>query len=245
MDAKLNHQGAWDTARICLDRLLDLFFPRCCAGCDDPLVDGEHLLCVACWYRLPETNFHKDLTNEAWRLMGGQIPLDSVSCYLFFEEKSLVERIVHHFKYLGMPELGHMLGARYGHILKACAHPVTQADVLIPIPMQRNKYKKRGYNQSTQFALGLAEQFDMRIQDDLLVKKGGSHTQVGKGRLDRFENLTGKVLPALNKPSLQDQHAVLVDDVLTTGATIVSAAEALLELGVKKISVITLARKKN
>lgn len=245
MDAKLSYHTWWETASKCGERLLDLFFPLCCAGCEEPLVAGEQLLCTTCWYHLPETNFHKDLANEAWRLMGGQIPIDTVACYLFFEEKSLVERIIHHFKYLGMPELGQVLGARYGRLLKASNHPVTAADVLIPIPMQRKKFRKRGYNQSAQFALGLAKQLRLGIQDDALLKIGDANTQVGKGRLDRFENLTGKVLPAARTAPLNGKHVVLVDDVLTTGATIVSAAEALLSLGVEKISVITLARKRN
>lgn len=228
-----------------LNRFIDLFFPCCCAGCVRPLVEGERYLCALCLYHLPETNYHLDHHNEAALSLGGQFPLGFIVSYLLFEDRSAVQQIIHHFKYLGMHGLGRYLGEKYGKILRDSGHYICQADLLIPVPMQRKRLRKRGYNQSVIFAEGLAEELLLPVMPTALIKVKNTITQVGMARRERYENLAGGFKLNVDEELIAGKHVVLVDDVLTSGATIVSCAEALLAAGVAKISVVTLARKRN
>jgi len=226
-----------------LDYFLDLFFPVCCAGCDRPLVRGEKWICSFCRYSLPLTDFHKDPQNEGVRLLGGQVPLETVLSYLYFEDDSSVQQMVHHFKYLGLWELGKSFGREYGTLLKMYDHKCLSADLIVPVPIQLAKLRRRGYNQSAIFGEGLAEAMNIPIEPHALIKDPKIKTQVGKGRVERFENLSNAILPNESKPVIEGKYILLVDDVLTSGATIVASANALLQGGATKIGVVTLARK--
>lgn len=222
-----------------------LFYPVCCAGCDRPLYLGEKLLCTSCRYHLPLTDFHLDPFNEGVQLLGGQFPLDFVLCYLRFEERSRVQNMVHNFKYMGAKELGYELGKAYGALLCAVEHSCMNSDILLPIPLQNKKLKKRGYNQAEVFASGIAEATKIPLRTDLLIKNPKVQTQVGKGRSERFENLEKAYEYIGAADDLKNQSVILVDDVLTSGATITACAQVVLEAGAKSIGVITLARKRN
>lgn len=226
-----------------LRSLLDLFFPVCCAGCDRPLVLGEELICTHCRYHLPMTGFHTDPDNEGVRLLGGQVPLTFVLSYLYFDDGSRVQQMVHHFKYLGMQELGRKFGEEYGRLLRDSGHGITGADLIVPVPIQAARLRKRGYNQSQVFAEGLAAALDIPIRPEVLSKNPRIRTQVGKGRAARFENLAGAVTVSGKCAEIQGKHILLVDDVLTTGATIAACAGALLGAGAGCVGVVTLARK--
>lgn len=222
-----------------------LLYPVCCAGCDRPLYLGEHLLCTSCRYHLPITDFHLDPINEGVQLLGGQFPLDFVLCYLRFEEASRVQNMVHNFKYRGGQELGFGLGKAYGELLCAVEHACLRSDILLPIPMQVKKLKKRGYNQAEVFANGISEATKIPLRNDLLSKSPKVQTQVGKSRAARFENLEKAYEYVGEADELKNQSVILVDDVLTSGATIAACAQVVLEAGAKSIGVITLARKRN
>ena len=227
------------------NRFIDLFFPCCCVGCARPMVEGERYVCAACLFHLPETNYHLDDRNEAALSLGGQFPLGFIVCFLLFEDRSVVQQIIHHFKYLGMHGLGRNFGVKYGKILRDSAHQVCEADFLIPVPMQPNKLRRRGYNQSLIFAQGLAEELLLPVLPTGLIKIKNTTTQVGMARKKRFENLAGVFKTNVEEESLVGKHVVLVDDVLTSGATIIRCSEALVAAGVARISVVTLARKRN
>ncbi len=229
--------------RYHLNNFLDLFFPVCCAGCDRPLVLGEQLICTHCRYHLPVTGFHTDPDNEGVRLLGGQVPLVSVLSYLYFDDESRVQQMIHHFKYLGLQELGRKFGEEYGQLLRDSGHESTHANLIVPVPIQAAKLRKRGYNQSQVFAEGIAAILNIPICPDVLSKSPRIKTQVGKGRLARFENLAGAITANEKSAEIQDKHILLADDVLTTGATIVACANALLDAGAGRVSVVTLARK--
>ena len=228
-----------------VQHFLQLWFPPCCAACDRPLVENERFICLECQYHLPITNFHVDSFNEGVQLIGGQFPLDFVACFLRFEERSRVQNIVHQFKYFGNKQLGFSLGQSYGNLLKKNQHPCLSSDALIPIPAQGTTKKKRGYNQSQVFAEGLATELNLPIISDVLYKLPSVESQVGKGRAARFDNLEQAYQCIENEGRLQGKKVILVDDVLTTGATISSCANALFMQGVTSVGVIALARKRN
>lgn len=229
-----------------IDTSMDLLFPSCCAGCRQPLVNNEKWLCTPCLYALPETRMHKDPQNEALRLIGGQIPVTFVLCYLFFTESSPVQQIVHHFKYLGMKEIGRFLGQRYAESLLNDDHPIRNADFLIPVPIQAKRLRKRGYNQSQIFADGLGDTLNLEVLPHALTKIRNVRSQVGKGRLARFDNLEKNIImDPKYKLKVKGKHVVIVDDVLTTGATLIGCAQEFVKAGVSQISMVTLARKRN
>lgn len=235
-----------DPIRYYTDTTMDLLFPSCCAGCLHPLVNNERWLCTVCLYSLPETGMHKDPKNEALRLVGGQIPVTFVLCYLYFNEASLVQQMVHHFKYLGMKDIGRFLGQRYAETLLKDNHPIRDTDFLIPVPIQASRLRKRGYNQSQFFADGLGEKLGLEVIPLALTKVKNAKSQVGKGRLGRFDNLEGNIVVEPDYSSrIKGKHVVIVDDVLTTGATLISCSQELVKAGASQISMVTLARKRN
>lgn len=228
--------------RSYLEDFLELFFPECCAGCGRTLIRKEDFICIYCRYALPQTNFHRVDDHEAARLFWGLVPFQFVLSYLYFKDMSSVQQIIHHFKFKNKPLLASYFGKEYGRKLIWKNHPVTQADVLIPVPMQPKKLRKRGYNQSEYFALGLAEILEIPLCSTALKRQNGSVSQIGKNRLDRFQNIGNAIEPGY-LDGLAGKHIVLVDDVLTTGATLAACAEVLLKADISMISVITFARK--
>lgn len=215
-----------------------MLYPELCVGCSRPLFEHEALICTPCWYNLPETNFHKDPSNMAARQLWGRVKLENVTAYLYFIKASAVQSILHHLKYLAKPEIGELLGAKYGAMLKDSVF--SEATVVIPVPLHSKKLKKRGYNQSVHFAYGLTKELKLPIFTDCLMRSNVGDSQTSKKRFERYENMK-EVFYVINPERLINQHVLLVDDVLTTGATIEACANVLLEVPGVKISVVTLA----
>ncbi|SFC04527.1 comF family protein [Parapedobacter composti] len=222
------------------DDLISLFFPPTCAGCDMPLTYGEHLICTVCWFHLPYTNGHRDSCNGSARLFWGRVQLAAVASYLYFMDDSRVQRILHRYKYRGCPEIGTLMGLRYGELLIATP-PFNQIDVIVPVPLHRAKLRKRGYNQSAFFARGLSQVMQKPVVIDGLVRNRAADTQTRKTRYERHENVLN-TFAMNNSRGLAGRHVLLVDDVLTTGATIEACASVLLAGGVADVSAVTIAK---
>lgn len=218
----------------------NLFFPNTCTGCDQVLGQYEELICTDCWYRMPYTGFHLKPDNSTARQLWGRVKLESATSFLFFREASRVQRMMHHFKYRNAPQIGFIIGQRYGARLRE-VDDFADVDVVVPVPLHRKKLKKRGYNQSEFFARGLADALCRPTLVDGLtrIKEGDSQTR--KSRYDRYQNMKNTfVVP---RPELiENRHVLLVDDVLTTGSTIEACAEALLSHQGVRVSVATIAR---
>lgn len=226
------------------DSLLGLIFPTGCPGCERVLAEGEYMICTYCRFGLPYTNFHQHSGHEAAQLFWGITPVEFVLSYLHFRSESKVQQIIHHMKYKNMPGLARYFGKEYGTLLIDHNHPITEADALIPVPMQKQKETKRGYNQSEMFALGLSDIWHIPVVSTVLKRKSSNQSQIGKGRLERFLN-TGEAFDLVGlQETLTNARVVLVDDVLTTGATLSACAEALYKGGVSQVSVLTMARKR-
>lgn len=218
----------------------NLFFPNTCAGCDRPLGYYEELVCTDCWYHIPYTDFHLKDDNDTARQLWGKAKVEAAASFLFFREASRVQRIMHHFKYRNMPGIGTLMGQRYGAILRG-VDGFGSADVVVPVPLHPQKLRKRGYNQSAYFAAGLAESLGKPALPHGLARKKAGDSQTKKSRYDRYQNMQDTFLVA--QPELiENRHVLLVDDVLTTGATIEACAEALLACPGVRVSVATIAR---
>ncbi|MDM8177288.1 MAG: phosphoribosyltransferase family protein [Pseudosphingobacterium sp.] len=218
--------------------LVSLLYPELCAGCKRSLYEHESLICTHCLYHLPITNFHLDPANAASKQLWGRVPLQVVSSYLYYVKGSTVQNILHHLKYFNKPEIGNMLGKRYGELLYCSTF--RHVDLIVPVPLHPKKLKKRGYNQSEFFAKGLSESFKVPIETGNLIRHTRTESQTTKRRYERYENMK-EIFEVLKPQTFQDKHILLVDDVLTTGATIEACAYKLLEIAGVRVSVVTLA----
>lgn len=225
-----------------LQDLLSLLFPEICYACEEPLARGEKYICTDCNVRLPYTDVHLHGATEHNRLQQrfwGKVPVRFVFAYLYFRPKGRVQRLLHRLKYKGASELGEYLGHRYGSLLSD-HHYSEHFDLILPVPLHRHKQRRRGYNQSDSFAKGLSEAMQVAWADNILVRNTDTISQTKKSRLDRWQNVE-KVFEVKSPDRIEGKRVLLVDDVLTTGATLEACAIALLEGGCSEVSVVTIA----
>lgn len=225
-----------------LQDLLSLLFPEVCYTCDDALARGEKYICTDCAVKLPYTDHHLHGATELNPLQQrfwGKVPVRFAFSYLYFRPKGRVQRLLHRLKYKGAHELGEYIGKRYGALLSD-HHYADQFDLILPVPLHRLKLRRRGYNQSDSFAKGLSEAMQVDWSGSVLVRNTDTSTQTKKSRLDRWQNVE-KVFEVKRPDQVKGKRILLVDDVLTTGATLEACAVVLLESGCSEVSVVTIA----
>ncbi|WP_313269285.1 phosphoribosyltransferase family protein [Sphingobacterium sp.] len=219
---------------------VSIFFPRECGCCGCVLKYQEKFICIACDFHLPYTNFHEYSDNDTARQLWGKAPVEEACSFLLLQKDSRVEHLIYQIKYNNQPFLAEYFGYQYGlKLLKVEAYQ--GIDFIVPVPLHSSKLRKRGYNQSTYFGRGLSRAMEIPLREDILIRKKATISQTGKGRLDRYENVND-IFDCQPTVLMANVHILLVDDVLTTGATIVSAALTLLASFDCRVSIVTLAR---
>ena len=221
-----------------LDDFIGLFFPRLCISCAGALLKHESMLCDRCLYHLPRTRFHQDLDNPVARLFWGRVQVEYATSFFYFNKGSPYQRILHELKYEGMKEIGLEMGRIFGREISGSSFG--SVELIVPVPLHRSKLRKRGYNQSEWIAMGLAEGLQKPIDSRSLVRTMASSSQTRKNRYDRWTNVEG-IFQAKYPDKLANRHVLLVDDVVTTGATLEACASAILGLQNTRISIATLA----
>lgn len=222
-----------------LESLKNLFFPKVCAGCHSLLMTNENVLCTSCRHDLPLTQYYLDTNNEAVKKFYGKIDVEHASAFLYFNKKGIVQELIHNLKYKGYEEIGTVLGDWYVEDLKTI-QPKVPFDAVIPVPLHRKKFKERGYNQVATFGNALSKGLDIDYNETILFRKKYSKTQSKKnllGRSEGIENLFDVYFSEEN----HNKHFLLVDDVLTTGATLEACSRALLKIPGTKISIVCMA----
>lgn len=222
-----------------LNDFISLIYPRNCAGCGESLLKHEEDVCNFCYLNLPKTDFHLKPSNPLKAIFYGRVELETVSAFYLFQKKSSIQKILHAIKYKGNYELATLIGKWYAEDIAADA-AVMQSACIIPVPLHPLKYKQRGYNQSEEFAKGLAEGLSIPLSTDLLKRKEFTTTQTRKARFERWENVEDKFEVDWFH-TLKGKHVTLVDDVITTGATIEACCQALKEIEGIKINVLSIA----
>ncbi|MEM7105316.1 MAG: ComF family protein [Bacteroidota bacterium] len=220
------------------DDFLSLFYPRLCLACGKNLHSNEEIICLFCAYKLPKTNFHKYRENPLTRHFWGRVNISSGAAMYYFNKGGKVQQLIHRLKYLNKPNIGVKLGEIYGQHLKK-SEWMMQPEVIIPVPLHPWKLKKRGYNQSLTFANGLASIMEKPVSK-AMRRKTMTRTQTAKSRLERFNNVL-EAFEVTNPEAVEGLHVLLVDDVITTGATLEACAIKLLEVPGVKVSVVTIA----
>ncbi|HRY97883.1 MAG TPA: ComF family protein [Bacteroidales bacterium] len=219
--------------------LFNLFFPRHCVCCSNSLYRDEEVLCLRCRFHLPATGFEKDPDNVVARAFWGRVPLRSATAGYVFRKGNKVQKLVHRLKYRDDQSLGEFMGRMLGQRLLegGALHGV---ELLIPVPLHPRKLRKRGYNQSECIARGLSQALGLPLDTKSLVRASFTSTQTRKGRYARWENVSEAFRLRPGHP-LKGKRVLLIDDVITTGATLEAAAMRLLEEGVEEVSVTAFA----
>ena len=219
---------------------VNLFYPNRCKACGVDLQKGEEQLCIACRVDLPLSDYWKQKDNPIEQLFWGRVNIEFASSLMIFRKASPYRHLIHLLKYQGDEDVGIYLGEIFAKkIQKESLY--AKIDYIIPVPLHPKKKKKRGYNQSDCIAKGLSKVLQVPYRTDLLIRTINTSTQTKKNKEERWTNVSG-IFKLKSKEELQDKHILLVDDVITTGATIESCIVALQECVKVKISIASLAR---
>jgi len=226
-----------------LNDFISLIYPKTCMACGKSLYKNENCLCTYCLYHLPKTNFHLEKDNEVERVFWGRVRIESAASFLYFSKGGKVQKIMHKLKYKGRQEIGVFLGEQYGLELLN-SDTFKNIDIIIPVPLHKMKLKKRGYNQSEKFAEGLSLSMKKPVSTDNLYRKIFSETQTKKTRYKRWQNVES-IFDIKNPELLKSKHILLVDDVITTGATMEACVNVLKKVEDIKISIASIAYASN
>lgn len=188
---------------------------------------------------MPLTQYYLDSENEAVKKFYGKFEIEHASAFLYFNKKGIVQELIHNLKYKGQEEIGTVIGNWYVEDLKGLDLK-TPFDSVIPVPLHKKKFRERGYNQVAAFGKALAEGLNISYNDAVLYRKKYSKTQSKKDLLGRSENIED-IFDILYSEENRNKHFLLVDDVLTTGATLEACSRALLKIPGARISIVCMA----
>ena len=221
------------------ESIINLFFPKVCSGCSSFLLSNENVICTVCRHDIPLTNHHLNPENDAFKKFYGRIPVVHTSALFYFHKKGIVQELIHNLKYKGHEEIGTILGEWYAEDLKTI-DLLQSVDEIIPVPLHRRKLKERGYNQVTAFGTALSSSLNIDYNDTILVRNVYSKTQSKKNLLGRTEGIESTFDVSFTEKN-HNKHFLLIDDVITTGATLEACSRALLKIPGAKISIVCMA----
>ena len=222
-----------------LKAFFELFYPNLCLTCGKNLPGTQKIICLSCTYKLPKTDYHLEKENPLTERFWGRLPIQSGTAMYHFVAGGHVQQLIHQLKYNYRKDIGILLGQFYGKMLIESVLFST-VDVIVPVPLHPKKEHIRGYNQSWMFAKGLALSMKKRSIKDGLKRVIHSNSQTKMTRAERLENVL-KAFEINNPKSLEGKHVLLVDDVLTTGATLEACGQKILALENTKLSLATIA----
>ncbi|GIZ07953.1 ComF family protein [Flavobacterium sp. UMI-01] len=222
-----------------LKSILNLFFPPICTGCKTLLLSNEKIICTHCRHEIPLTHHHLIKENEAFKKFYGRIDIEHASALYYFHKKGIVQELIHNLKYRGHEEIGTMIGEWYLDDLKKIPL-LTTAHAIIPVPLHPKKLKTRGYNQVSQFGKTLSKGLKIPYKEDILFRKTHNKTQSKKNLISRTENIEN-IFDVHYSENEHQNHFILIDDILTTGATLEACCRALQKIPEAKISIVCMA----
>lgn len=216
-----------------------LFYPKICANCNEQLLQNEKAICTFCRHDLPLTNFTSYTENKVSKIFYGSVTIEKAYSLLFFRKKGITKNLIHELKYKGNEEIGVFFGNWLGEML-AQNKEFSTVDFIIPVPIHSKRKKIRGYNQVTKFGKCLSTHLDIPFIESVLVRKSSTKTQTLKARFERFKDSETK-FSLRDTDVFNNKHILIIDDIITTGATLEACAIALLKTPGIKISILTMA----
>lgn len=218
---------------------MHLFYPHTCCGCGSDVIGRHSLICLKCKITLPHTDFHLMPGNPVEKIFYGRYPVNAAHASFYFSKGQTIQKLMHVLKYDNNRPVGHYLGKLLGEELLISGR-FTQIDYLVPLPMFAAKEFKRGYNQAEIIANGVSEAMNVPVLNKTVTRQHATETQTKKHRTERWDNVVSS-FAVKNIPVLQGKHILLVDDVLTTGATLDACCQCLRQVAGLQISIATLA----
>ena len=219
--------------------IIHLLYPHICIGCGTDVLSDQNVICIKCFNELPHTGFARQPNNPVEKIFWGRIPVAAAMSELWFSKESLTQNLIHDFKYKGNKEVGKYLGRMMGKSLIE-SNRFNDIDLLIPLPLYDKKEKKRGYNQALILCEGIKEIIGVPIMIGNVQRKIATSTQTRKGRKERWENVSDS-FKISNPEDLAGKKILLVDDVITTGATLEACGAELLQTKSTKLYIASLA----
>lgn len=216
-----------------------LFYPHLCTGCGSDLLEEDNLLCLKCINDLPHTGFAGIANNPVEKHFWGRLPVTAAHSEFYFSKEFLIQHLIHQLKYKGDTRIGSYLGELMGKNMLGSTR-FNSIDALIPLPLYADKERKRGYNQAAIICNGISSVMNVPVLNGHVIRRHATDTQTHKHRTERWENVKGSFMLA-NENALKGKHLLLIDDVITTGATLEACGSVILELENIKLSIATLA----
>ena len=238
INLSLPFRGTGGLFRDIKESVLHLLFPHVCEACGTDVLQDDHFLCLKCYASLPKTEFHLYPNNPIEKIFWGRLPITSATAQYYFTKESVMQHLMHQLKYRGNKELGIYLGRLMGHAL-ANSNRFRFIDALIPLPLHSSKERKRGYNQATVLCEGITEVLQKPILKDVIIRTTHTESQTQKSRVERWQNMEGR-FELVNPDVLKGKHVLLIDDVITTGATLEACGSVLMEAENLQLSIATL-----
>lgn len=216
-----------------------VFYPNLCINCEIALLQNEKFLCTFCKNDLPIIDDNEHINVTLMSTFYGRIPVEKVRSFLYYQKDGITQKLIHQLKYKNQPEIGVFIGEWFGSNL-ADVNVFEDIDYIVPVPLHPKKQRKRGYNQVTLFGETLSKMLDIEYKANVLIRSSTTKTQTLKQRFERFSDSNTKFKLA-NTIIFENKHVLLIDDVITTGATIEACANELLKTKNITISVATMA----
>ena len=215
-----------------------LFFPHTCAGCGTDVISTQAVLCIHCIHRLPVTNFHLHADNMVEKIFWGRLPVKQATSFCYFTKGALMQRLLHQLKYNGNKEAGYFMGRLMGENLVQ-SDRFNNIEALLPLPLYAARERRRGYNQSAVLCHGMAQAMQLPVCQQAVVRIRPTASQTHKNRIDRWKNMEGG-FQLQDQDAINGKHVLLVDDVITTGASLEACGHAILQ-SAATLSIATLA----
>lgn len=224
-----------------LNGFVELFYPRLCVGCGRKLFQDEYFLCVECLSSLPLAQVHESEDNFVEQHLYGRPYIESATTLMVYGKETVPQKIIHEIKYHGAKELAQSMGGMLGRQMKGGRF--SSVDMIVPVPLHPKRLKWRGYNQSEWIAKGLSEELGVPVRTDLVERVVETSTQTNKNAEERWSNVKGifALRQEVSTEGLKDHHLLIVDDVITTGSTLMACAAAFSHVDNVKISAASLA----
>ncbi len=220
-------------------RILDFASPRACRMCGGRLSFSEEYVCMGCLASLPLTRYHLDpYENRLARIFWGRIPIERAASLFFYQPNTKSGSIIHDIKYNNQPRMAYFLGRVMAKAIISSGF-FDGIDIIIPIPLSKKRQRQRGYNQSERIALGVSAITDIEVRTDIVKRIKDNVSQTSLSTIERRENVSG-IFALEKQEDLKGKHILLIDDVMTTGATLTACAEMILEAGDVRFSILTL-----